>query len=165
MPKAERHDPLHEQIAAHYKAGILAGRTRTGDRLPSVREIAGEWEVGQETAQRAIGLLKDAGLVRTVPGHGTFVTAAARKAVELLGQAEESAAAEVDAARDGHEGFSRAGELAEAWQQSAARVRLLRDRAAERIVEEEATILAPSLARDAADPDRALAEEEAVTGE
>lgn len=70
-PKAERHEPLHLQISGHYKKKMLDGEIAPGARLPSVRDIATEWEVGQETAARAIQQLKTAGLVRTGP-DGTF---------------------------------------------------------------------------------------------
>ena len=74
MPRAQRVDPLHMQIAAHFKQEILEGRLREGDRLPTVRQIRDEWDVGQNTAQQAIGLLKAARLV-TTSTSGTFVAA------------------------------------------------------------------------------------------
>jgi len=71
MPKAVRNEPLHLQIASHYKRLIQAGQIASGDRLPSVREIRDEWEVGHQTAQRALLHLQTEGLVRSGPG-GTF---------------------------------------------------------------------------------------------
>lgn len=71
MPKAQRNEPLHLQIAGHYKRKILDGDIKSGQQLPSVREIRDQWEVGQQTAQRAIEHLRTEGLVRTGPG-GTF---------------------------------------------------------------------------------------------
>ena len=71
MPRAERSEPLHLQIASHYKRKILDGEIRSGQQLPSVREISAEWDVGHQTAQRAILHLKTEGLVRTGP-DGTF---------------------------------------------------------------------------------------------
>lgn len=71
MPRAERQEPLHLQISGHYKRLITDGQIRSGDKLPSVRDIATEWDVGQQTAQRAIEHLRTEGLVRTGPG-GTF---------------------------------------------------------------------------------------------
>jgi len=71
MPRAKRQEPLHLQIAGHYKRMILDGAIRSGGRLPSVREITREWDVGQNTAQRAVDHLKTEGLVKTGP-DGTF---------------------------------------------------------------------------------------------
>lgn len=73
-PRAQRVDPLHIQIANHFKQQILRGELRPGDRLPSVRAIRDEWEVGQNTAQQAIGLLAAGRLVETSP-TGTRVAA------------------------------------------------------------------------------------------
>lgn len=93
-PKAQRTEPLHLQIASHYKAGILDGRTKDADRLPSVRDIADEWEVGQQTAARAIEHLKTEGLVRTTP-QGTFaVTGRAKHGPQQRLLATEYPAAE-----------------------------------------------------------------------
>ena len=72
MPKAERQVPLHLQISGHYNRKILDGEIKSGERLPSMRAIQAEWEVGLPTAQRAIDYLKTEGLVRTGP-DGTFV--------------------------------------------------------------------------------------------
>ena len=71
MPRAKRQEPLHLQIAGHYKRMILDGEIQSGDRLPSVREITREWDVGQNTAQRALEHLKTEGMIRTGP-DGTF---------------------------------------------------------------------------------------------
>ena len=69
MPKAQRNEPLHLQIAGHYKRKILDGEIGSGQQLPSVREIRDQWEVGQQTAQRAIEHLKTEGLVRAARQH------------------------------------------------------------------------------------------------
>lgn len=71
-PRAQRVDPLHIQVANYFKQEILEGRLVTGDRLPSVRQIAGDWGVGQNVAQRAVELLKSGRLVET-SASGTFV--------------------------------------------------------------------------------------------
>jgi GntR family transcriptional regulator len=73
VPRAQRQKPLHIQVAEHYKKKILSGELVTGDRLPSLRDMAREWDVGFQTAQRAVDYLsKVEGLVRTSP-EGTFV--------------------------------------------------------------------------------------------
>jgi len=71
MPKAVRNEPLHLQIAGHYKRLIQTGQIASGDRLPSVREVRDDWEVGHQTAQRALLHLQTEGLVRSGP-NGTF---------------------------------------------------------------------------------------------
>lgn len=71
MPRAERQEPLHLQISGHYKRMIQDGEIRSGQQLPSVRAIAAEWDVSQQTAQRAMEHLRTEGLVRT-GADGTF---------------------------------------------------------------------------------------------
>jgi len=73
MPRLNRPDPLYRQIAAHYERLIAEGELESKARFPSVRTIAREWQVAPNVAQRAVDFLKTEGLVRAVPGEGTFV--------------------------------------------------------------------------------------------
>jgi GntR family transcriptional regulator len=59
-------------------AEILAGRIRRGElpkgvRIPTESELMDEFEVGRNTARRAVGWLRDQGLVETVPTRGSYV--------------------------------------------------------------------------------------------
>jgi GntR family transcriptional regulator len=74
MP-AQRQEPLHLQIASHYKQLILNGEPdfMDGMRMPSLRRIADEWEVSVATAERAVGHLATEGLVRTEQGRGAVI--------------------------------------------------------------------------------------------
>jgi GntR family transcriptional regulator len=60
------------QIAQIYRDRIASGDLRPGDRLPSIRTIAQEFEVATTTAQKVIEALRDEGLAVTSP-MGTFV--------------------------------------------------------------------------------------------
>jgi DNA-binding GntR family transcriptional regulator len=62
----------YQQVAARIRERIASGEL--GPRLPSYMTLAHELEVSPMTVQRAIGVLRDEGLVVTVPGRGTFVT-------------------------------------------------------------------------------------------
>ncbi len=42
--------------------------------MPAERALAEEFEVSYGTVRRAISILRDSGLVRSVHGRGTFVT-------------------------------------------------------------------------------------------
>jgi DNA-binding GntR family transcriptional regulator len=59
------------QIADQLRAAIASGEI-TG-MLPSLTDIARDAGVALGTARRALGVLKDEGLVYGVPGRGTFV--------------------------------------------------------------------------------------------
>ncbi|MGW4395514.1 GntR family transcriptional regulator [Amycolatopsis nivea] len=58
-----RSEPLAQQIARNIENDIQAGRLRHGERLPSSRELAQEWEVSVFTINEAMDLLGKKGLV------------------------------------------------------------------------------------------------------
>src|SRR5262245_58309217 len=55
---------------------ITSGEVKPDDRVPSTREITRHWGVALATATKAIALLRDLGLVETLPGSGTVVRSA-----------------------------------------------------------------------------------------
>lgn len=63
--------PLYVQVANLLRARIASGTISA--RLPSLRTITQEYGVSHITAEKAVGLLRDAGEVETVTGRGTFV--------------------------------------------------------------------------------------------
>ena len=62
-------------IAAEIRKGIAAGQYRYGTRLPSVRDLAEQYGVSQQTAAAAYAVLSALGLVRAERGSGTTVAA------------------------------------------------------------------------------------------
>ncbi|MDQ4075166.1 MAG: GntR family transcriptional regulator [Chloroflexota bacterium] len=64
---------LYEQIIESIRQEILQGALQPGDRLPTLREIAGEWRCTLGTAQRAYMELARQGVVASRPGQGTYV--------------------------------------------------------------------------------------------
>ncbi|MFE5567656.1 GntR family transcriptional regulator [Amycolatopsis japonica] len=60
-------------IAAHIRNRIKAGELKPGDRVPSIRTISVEWRVAHATATKALGILRDEGLVEATPGARTVV--------------------------------------------------------------------------------------------
>ena len=65
--------PIYTQIVDNYKSQIAAGILQSGEKLPSVRELAGELAINPNTIQRAYRELEMAGWIATVPGKGCFV--------------------------------------------------------------------------------------------
>jgi GntR family transcriptional regulator/MocR family aminotransferase len=65
--------PLHRQIYEAWRKGILAGRFRQGDRVPSTRELAQTLRVSRSTVTQAYEQLFAEGYLQTVRGSGTFV--------------------------------------------------------------------------------------------
>lgn len=66
--------PPYLRIVADIRARIDSGQLRPGDRVPSTRQITGEWGVAMATATKALAALRREGLVHPVTGTGTVVT-------------------------------------------------------------------------------------------
>ncbi|MBC7933387.1 MAG: PLP-dependent aminotransferase family protein [Rubrivivax sp.] len=64
---------LTRQIYQQLRAGVLDGRLKSGDRLPSSRELAEELAVARKTVSNVYDLLMSEGFLSTRPGSGTFV--------------------------------------------------------------------------------------------
>lgn len=64
---------LYVAMADHIERRIRAGQLPPGSRLPAERDLAEEYGVALGTTRRATQVLRDRGLVVTVPVKGTFV--------------------------------------------------------------------------------------------
>ena len=69
--------PISRQIADQIGTLCAAGTLRAGERLPSVRELARELAVNQNTILRVYERLCGDGLLEMRHGQGTFVAARA----------------------------------------------------------------------------------------
>src|SRR5690349_18007868 len=67
--------PIGTQLIWKLKGMIARGALRSGDRMPSVRELAGFAGVNVNTVRAAYEVLEGEGMVKSSPGRGTFVTA------------------------------------------------------------------------------------------
>ncbi len=65
--------PITRQIAAQIRAQCASGTLQPGERLPSVRALAGELAVNQNTILRVYERLTGEGLLERRHGDGTFV--------------------------------------------------------------------------------------------
>jgi len=74
-PSVDRQPPPYQQIADHFRREIREGRLKDGDRLPSARQLATDWNVAHATAAKVLTTLRAEGLVRTTQGGagGTIV--------------------------------------------------------------------------------------------
>ena len=87
--------PIYTQIVDNFKTQICAGILQTGDKLPSVRELAGELAINPNTIQRAYRELEMAGWIATVPGKGCFVCGmeTSDEQTQLMAQFDQAVAA------------------------------------------------------------------------
>jgi GntR family transcriptional regulator len=65
--------PVYLQLAAILRKQIESGQLAPRRPLPSINHLAQEYEVARGTAEKAVQVLRDDGLVRTVIGRGVYV--------------------------------------------------------------------------------------------
>lgn len=71
--------PISRQIADQLASLCASGQLRPGERLPSVRELAKELAVNQNTVLRVYERLCGEGLLEMRHGQGTFVASRAKR--------------------------------------------------------------------------------------
>lgn len=74
---AEKNVPPYLRIAAELRRRIADGELAPGDRVPSTRQIAREWDVALATATKVLTTLRQEGLVCAQPRVGTVVATGA----------------------------------------------------------------------------------------
>jgi GntR family transcriptional regulator len=68
--------PPYLQLVHQVRHSLLLGYLREGDRLPTVKELAGDLAINPNTVVKAYRQLEHEGLAGGRPGQGTFITAA-----------------------------------------------------------------------------------------
>jgi len=66
--------PIYIQLVEMLRIKIISGKLKSGERIPSVRELALTAKVNPNTMQKALAELEDEGLVYTERTNGKFVT-------------------------------------------------------------------------------------------
>jgi DNA-binding transcriptional regulator YhcF (GntR family) len=66
--------PFYRQIIEQVKFAIARGDLASGDRLPTVRQLAVDLSINPNTVIRAYRELEIAGMLNTQQGSGTFVS-------------------------------------------------------------------------------------------
>lgn len=65
-------EPAYQQLCVILRTRIARSEWRSGP-LPSVKQLQQEYGVGRDTVLRAIDILREEGLLFTVPRRGTYV--------------------------------------------------------------------------------------------
>ena len=73
--------PIYRQLRERVVAMILDGALNEGDALPSVRQVAADYQINPLTVSKAYQELVDEQLVEKRRGLGMFVTDGARQAL------------------------------------------------------------------------------------
>lgn len=64
--------PIYEQVRDGLRRLIITGAIPPGDKLPSVRALAGQLAINPNTIQRSYESLEMEGYAYSVPGKGSF---------------------------------------------------------------------------------------------
>ena len=72
-------EPIYRQIVEQLRRMIAGGQLPPGERLPSVREVAGFHAINPMTVSRAYSLLEGEGLLERLRGTGMAVGQRARR--------------------------------------------------------------------------------------
>ncbi len=73
MEREQRAKPLYQVVAESILSKVTTGQLKGNERIPSESELCQIYSVGRNTVRRAISELVNDGVLRTVPGVGTFV--------------------------------------------------------------------------------------------
>jgi GntR family transcriptional regulator len=65
--------PVYRQIIRQIENGVLSGRLKTGDRLPTIRSLAVDLKINPNTIAKAYGELEIRGILATQVGSGTYI--------------------------------------------------------------------------------------------
>lgn len=72
-------DPMYKQVTDQIKNAIAQGTLKTGEKLPSVRNMVQELSISAITVKRAYADLEKGGYILTRAGLGTFVSEVDKK--------------------------------------------------------------------------------------
>lgn len=65
--------PLYQMIYNDLVEKIKSGQYKSGDRIPSEKKLADQYNVSRITSKRALEMMADRGLIDRAPGRGSFV--------------------------------------------------------------------------------------------
>ena len=72
--KFDNNIPIYIQLVEQLKIYIISGKILPGDRLPSVRDLALDTKVNQNTMQKALTELEEQKLIYTERTNGKYIT-------------------------------------------------------------------------------------------
>lgn len=79
---------IYQQVADYVIEMVLRGRWVEGERVPSVRELAVEFEVNPNTVNKGYAYLQDRGVIHNQRGIGYFVSEGAHQRTRNLKREE-----------------------------------------------------------------------------
>lgn len=82
--------PLYQQLYDSLLTEIRTGQLKSGDRVPSEKELANQFHVSMITSKKALEKLHQEQFIRRVRGKGSFVASEIPAAFKALGAAKPS---------------------------------------------------------------------------
>ncbi|CAN7589206.1 GntR family transcriptional regulator [Paenibacillus sp. LjRoot56] len=76
--------PIYERIYETLREEILQRKYNIGDRVPSEKELADDYNVSRITSKKALEMLAEVGLIVRKPGKGSFVADESEPSAETL---------------------------------------------------------------------------------
>ncbi|MBN2296604.1 MAG: winged helix-turn-helix transcriptional regulator, partial [Pirellulales bacterium] len=73
--------PKYEKLKQYLVQQVTSGGLKPGQALPSEQRLAESTRVARNTVRQALSELEEDGLIRRVPGRGTFVNDDARRRI------------------------------------------------------------------------------------
>ena len=70
----DKNKPIYQQLVDHLRNQIANGELAPGAKVPSVRDMALEYQVNPNTMQKALAKLEEAGYMYTERTSGRYVT-------------------------------------------------------------------------------------------
>jgi GntR family transcriptional regulator len=77
--------PIYQQLADLIREAIMSGEIKSGEPIPSVRQLSAEYRLNPQTILNATQLLVNEGLLEKQRGRGYFVTEPAQKTLQRSG--------------------------------------------------------------------------------
>jgi len=67
------HMPLYQTIVTDITNSAATGALKRGDRLPSIKQLAAQYECSEAVVKTALAVLRATGVVEGRQGIGTFI--------------------------------------------------------------------------------------------
>jgi len=80
--------PLYRQIYDHILSQIQSGQLEPGDRVPSEKELADDFQVSRITSKKALDLLCQDQIIERIQGKGSFISKSGRRPAEAAAPTE-----------------------------------------------------------------------------
>ncbi len=74
--------PIYQQLVDGVKKAVARGILAPGDKLPSVRELAGRIAINPNTIAKAYQEMERAGIIETLRGRGSFIAEVQARSID-----------------------------------------------------------------------------------